>query len=500
MTASAAFKFIPLCDIDESTQNPRRHVDGPALAQLAESIRTVGVITPAIVRPVGQRFELAAGHRRYRAAKLAGLTQLPCIVRPMADQAFLEVLTIENLQREDVHPLDEATGYETLMAAPYKMKPDVIATRVGKSEKYIYDRVKLLALSKAAQQLFWNGKIEAGHAILLARLPQADQAKVIGSMPDHYRNGGLFRIEQLLYDEEAEGEDDNPPIKAVSVRELQDYIKRHIRFNAKQADGFLFPETVAQVAEAAQDKRKIIEITHEYLANDDVRRASADRVYGERAWKRADGKEGSKPCERSVLGVIASGPGQGEAFKVCTNKDRCEIHWGAEVKAKALRLKANSSGSGDSHQARYKKQNEERLAREAKEEAQREQWKAATPAILKAVAARVKVLPVKRAGLLVELVIKRLNDHRWSRQKSPVSVPCGPGPEDVIRHAAFLVLSDDISHAWSAPKKFPKLAKALGIDLAPLLKAAPTPLQTSAAIPDKKPAKKVAASKKRKAA
>ena len=326
MTTTSEFKLIPMADVHESPHNPRRHFDGPALEQLAESIRKAGVITPATVRPNAKGFELAAGHRRYRASRLAGLTHLPCLVRTMTDQEFMEVLTIENLQREDMHPLDEAKGYEALMAAPYKMDPAKIAERVGKSVKYIYDRVKLLALSKAAQQLFWDGWIEAGHAILLARLPQSDQAKVIGDMPAAYRNGGLFKIEQLLYDEEAEGHGNNPPIKAVSVRELADYIKRHIRFNTKQADTFLFPETVAQVSGAAEDKRKIIEITHEYLASEDVRRASQGRVYGERAWKRADGKEGSKVCERSVLGVIVSGSGQGEAFLVCINKDRCEVH------------------------------------------------------------------------------------------------------------------------------------------------------------------------------
>jgi ParB family chromosome partitioning protein len=202
------YRLIPLDDIHESKHNPRRHVDVPALEQLAESIRKVGVIMPALVRPNANGFELAAGHRRYRAAKLAGLERLPCLVREMTDQVLLEVLTIENLQRENVHPLDEAKGYEALMAAPYTMKVEVIAARVGKSEKYIYDRVKLLQLSQEAQELFWDGLIEAGHAILLARLTASQQAKVIGTKKLDYDDGGLFVSEHRLYDTDDESESD----------------------------------------------------------------------------------------------------------------------------------------------------------------------------------------------------------------------------------------------------------------------------------------------------
>lgn len=476
MTTTSEFRLIPMAAVHESKHNPRRHFDGPALEQLAESIRKAGVITPATVRPNGQGFELAAGHRRYRASKLAGLTHLPCIVRSMTDQEFMEVLTIENLQREDVHPLDEAKGYEALMAAPYTMDAEKIAARVGKSVKYIYDRVKLLALSKAAQQLFWDGQIEAGHAILLARLPLTDQAKVIGDKPNGYRNGGLFRIEQLLYDEGAEGEGDNPPIKAVSVRELADYIKRHIRFNAKQADAFLFPETVAQVAEAAEDKRKIIEITHEYLANEDVRRTSHDRVYGERAWKRADGKEGSKECDRSVLGVIASGPGQGEAFKVCINKDRCEVHWGAEIRARQKQGKDKTNGTPASKLNKPKvdtwQQQQER------EQKARERWNAAVPAMRTALAVQVKKLPVKAGSALATALIEEVRSYGQTKAIQQM-VPIGTSAEDLLRHLGWLYFAKQLEHGenWGA-----KAMKACGLDPATFL-AKPEkakPPQTSA--------------------
>lgn len=477
MTTTSEFKLIPIADVHESTHNPRRHFDGPALEQLTDSIRKVGVITSATVRPNGPKgFELAAGHRRYRASKLAGLTHLPCIVRTMTDQEFMEVLTTENLQREDVHPLDEAKGYEALMAAPYTMDPAKIAERVGKSVKYIYDRVKLLALSRDAQQLFWDGLIEAGHAILLARLPLSDQAKAIGDLPNDYRNGGLFRIEQLLYDEETEGEGNNPPIKAVSVRELADYIKRHIRFNAKEADGFLFPETVSKVQEAAQTKTKIIEITHDYLADEAVRRASKEKVYGERAWRRADGKEGSKLCARSVMGVVASGAGQGEAFLVCTNKERCEIHWGAEIRARQKREKEKASGAAPSKAEKPKvdtwQQQQER------ERKARERWDAAVPAMRTALAAQVKKLPVKAGSVLASALIEQVRGYGCSKALQQM-VPPGTTAEELLRHLGWLHFSRKLEHGVDSGAK---MMKACGLDPKTFL-AKPekvTPAQTSA--------------------
>ena len=476
MTTTSEYKLIPIADVHESTHNPRRHFDGPALEQLTDSIRKVGVITPATVRPNGKGFELAAGHRRYRASRLAGLTHLPCIVRTMTDQQFMEVLTIENLQREDVHPLDEAKGYEALMAAPYTMDPAKIAERVGKSVKYIYDRVKLLALSKDAQQLFWDGMIEAGHAILLARLPLSDQAKVIGDKQRDYENGGLFRIEHLLYDEDAtRGNED--PIKAVSVRELADYIKQHIRFNAKQADGFLFPETVSNVQEAAQAKKKIIEITHSYIVNEDVRRASTDRVYGERAWKRADGKEGSKVCARSVMGVVAAGAGQGEAFLVCTNKERCEIHWGAEIRAKQKREKEKASGVAPSKKAEKPKadtwqQQQERARKE------RERWDAAVPAMRTALAAQVKKLPVKAGSVLASALIEQVRGYGCSKALQQM-VPPGTTAEELLRHLGWLHFSRKLEHGGEYGAK---TMKACGLDPKTFLAKSEkvTPAQTSA--------------------
>jgi ParB/RepB/Spo0J family partition protein len=142
---------IALTELHESPWNPRRHFPQKSLEELAESIRKVDVLSPLLVCPRDAGgYEMAAGHRRLRAAKLAKLAEVPCVVRPMPDQEFLEILTIENLQREDVHPLDEGEGYRTLMAQTGWLA-DEVAAKVGKSKSYVYQRLKLAELIEPAK-------------------------------------------------------------------------------------------------------------------------------------------------------------------------------------------------------------------------------------------------------------------------------------------------------------------------------------------------------------
>jgi ParB/RepB/Spo0J family partition protein len=483
---------LPLTALHESPHNPRRHFDEAKLQQLADNIAQVGVMQPLIVRPdpvkagVTQTYEIAAGHRRYRAATNAKVAVLPCLVRDMSDQQFMEFLNIENLQREDVHPLDEAQGYEALMAAPYQLKVDALAAKVGKSVKYVYDRIKLLALGKPARERLWRGEIDAGHAILLARLTPAEQAAVMGTPAKDYADGGLFRFEQRLYDDEETGDPDSAhgrPIKVRSVREVEDWIKRHVRFNVKQADAFLFPDTVKQVANATQTKRTIVEITHEYLANEAVRQADDAKVYGEKSWKRADGQEGSKPCDRAVLGVIASGPGQGQAFAVCVNKDRCLVHWGAKIRARKQREKDREQGKtpGKARTVDTAERARQREAAErARDEAARAQWDLAKPAICAAVANRVNAMPVTATGELLRLLLERLPQH--ARKRAAQYLPCGTKSDQLLRFLAFVELYLQIDNSYWAVLDFPKQAARLKVDVKAILRelAPKTPVQTSA--------------------
>ncbi len=383
--------MIPLNALHESPLNPRHHYDEAALQELANSIQAVGILTPLIVRPTtkkgsAQQYEIAAGHRRYRAGTIAAQTAMPCVVRDLTDEQFLEIVTIENLQRKDVHPLDEAFAFDAMMDPPYRWTVDTVAKKVSKPVDYIHATRKLLQLIPEAQELFWQGLIDKGHAVVLARLSGAEQTKVIGTKKKDYLDGGLFQAEMDLYRAESLAEAERAPIKARSVREVEAYIKRHIRFNAQQADSFLFPDTVAQVTEAVETKRKVIEITHEYLASDDVRHANTKaKVYGERAWKRADGKQGSKPCDHAVLGVIVSGIGQGQAFDVCIRKDKCTVHWKEEAKRRLDRSKAEQAGPSAQQRQREKEQ-----AEEADRKRQAEQKQKVRRTLLEQLATKIK--------------------------------------------------------------------------------------------------------------
>jgi ParB family chromosome partitioning protein len=210
-----SYEAIPIEKIHISPFNPRHHVNEKAFRELVESIRKVGVLTPLLVRPntsARDGYEIAAGHRRYNAAKEIGLSSIPAIIREMNDIEFLEIITIENLQREDVHPLDEAQGYRTLMEkAGYDVA--VIAAKVGKSESYVYQRLKLVELIPEAQKAFVDEEITAGHAILIARLQPVDQ---------------VLTLKECLTVADWRGE-------PMSVRELAEHIESEIHLDLNSA-------------------------------------------------------------------------------------------------------------------------------------------------------------------------------------------------------------------------------------------------------------------------
>jgi ParB/RepB/Spo0J family partition protein len=185
------FAAIAIGHIDASRTNPRKTFSETAHQELTESVRAMGILQPVLVRPhpsTAGHFEIIAGERRYRAAKAAGLTEIPALVRNMSDLDVLEAQVVENLQRSDLHPLEEAEGYEALINA-HGYNADRLAAKVGKSRSYIYGRLKFTALSDAARKAFYDGDIDASVALLLARIPNdALQAEALQSIvdPAHY--------------------------------------------------------------------------------------------------------------------------------------------------------------------------------------------------------------------------------------------------------------------------------------------------------------------------
>ncbi|HYZ15405.1 MAG TPA: ParB/RepB/Spo0J family partition protein [Candidatus Acidoferrum sp.] len=161
---------IPLAKIRPNPHQPRTTFSAEALDELRDSIATFGVLVPIIVRERGDGYELIAGERRWRAAQAAGLQMIPAIVRAADDRESLEVAIIENLQRENLDPLEEAMGFAHLMEA-YDFTQEVVAQRVGRSRSAIANALRLLSLPDAVKALVREGRLSAGHARAILALP-----------------------------------------------------------------------------------------------------------------------------------------------------------------------------------------------------------------------------------------------------------------------------------------------------------------------------------------
>ncbi|HUQ62801.1 MAG TPA: ParB/RepB/Spo0J family partition protein [Acidimicrobiales bacterium] len=170
-TASPGLQEIPVASITANRRQPRTQFDEEAMATLTASIRELGVLQPVLVRATGPgTYELVAGERRWRASRRAGLTMIPALVRSADDAASLEQALVENLQREDLNPLDEAAAYQQLIE-DFRITHDELAVRVGKSRASISNTLRLFQLPPSIQRLLVDGKLTAGHARALLSTP-----------------------------------------------------------------------------------------------------------------------------------------------------------------------------------------------------------------------------------------------------------------------------------------------------------------------------------------
>ena len=174
---------VPLERIRENPRQPRLRMDDEALASLAESIRQHGVIQPILVTETIDGYQLVAGERRVRAARMAGLDRIPAIVRQLADKQQLELALVENLQREDLDPIESARAYRQLMDE-FAFSQDDLATRVGRARSTVANTLRLLELHQGVQDAIADGAITEGHARALGGLPNESQARVLPMVVD----------------------------------------------------------------------------------------------------------------------------------------------------------------------------------------------------------------------------------------------------------------------------------------------------------------------------
>lgn len=172
--ANDGLQQMDVTQIQRGKYQPRRDMDPASLDDLANSIRTQGVIQPLIVRPVGDKYEIIAGERRWRAAQLAGLNEVPVIIRHIPDEAAIAIALIENIQRENLNPIEEATALQRLIDE-FGMTHQEAADAVGKNRATISNLLRLLALPEEVRVMLERGQLEMGHARTLITLPEATQ-------------------------------------------------------------------------------------------------------------------------------------------------------------------------------------------------------------------------------------------------------------------------------------------------------------------------------------
>ncbi len=174
ISVETGVKTLRLSEIEPNKNQPRKDFDEDALGELADSIAENGVLSPLIVRPLENgRYQIIAGERRWRASRLAGLAEVPVVIMEADDRRTMELALIENLQREDLGPLEESEGYQRL-AADFGLTQEQIAKRVGKSRPAVANALRLLALPREVLSLLREGALTAGHARALLALPDDD--------------------------------------------------------------------------------------------------------------------------------------------------------------------------------------------------------------------------------------------------------------------------------------------------------------------------------------
>jgi len=254
-----ADQTIAIDTIDPNPLQPRRVFQADRLSELAQSIRTNGIIQPLVVRKLGDRYQLVAGERRWRAAKLAELNEVPVVIRHIPDDRLLEITLIENIQREDLNPIETAAALAR-MGAELKLSPDEIGRRTGKDRTTIVNFTRLLQLPSDLQQLIADRRLSAGHGRCLLSLPSVEHQREVAekAVTNAWSVRQTERVTQRMMEgrtpKRVDEVETDPNVKA-AIQEMQRVLGTRVR-----------------IIEGARKKGKI-EI--EFYSQEDL-----DRIYG----------------------------------------------------------------------------------------------------------------------------------------------------------------------------------------------------------------------------
>ena len=220
-----SFVEIPIADIDPNLGQPRKSFDEDGLLELSESIKIHGVIQPLILTKRGKRYEIIAGERRWRASKIAGIKKVPAIIREYTDKEIMEVSLIENIQRQDLNPVEEALAFKNLIDE-YKMKQDDLAERVSKSRSAITNALRLLKLDEKVKAMLAEGLISTGHAraLLAVEDKNKQQALAVKIFDEKLSVRETEKFVKQLLDDKEPKKDDNSSEKII-YKKLEDSLK-----------------------------------------------------------------------------------------------------------------------------------------------------------------------------------------------------------------------------------------------------------------------------------
>ncbi len=420
------FRQLETNVIHESPTNPRRSFSETSLDELTTSVRRHGVLQPILVRPNGDGFVLIAGARRLRAAKLAGCAMVPARILDLDDAAADEATIIENLHREDVHPLDEGVSYQRLVSAGRAIED--IAAALGKSKGYVYQRISLTRLVPKVQDLLARDVLPLIYALKIAVVPAEQQEEALAQ---------CFR--PLFRDEEARRDQLEP------LAQLTAWIEKTVRLNPRSEDTqVLLPALVEQVVSAEQERdASVLALSTLHFHTD---KADPKPILA-KSWKPAEGKQ---RCAYARPGVIVLGEGQGTFLQVCIAKKQCDKHWGRPKDAAPRRTEDEAA------HADARRQQEEAWA---KQRAEQERWrKELRPRAVRLLAERTVTLTW--SPMLLRLLLEEIGPDELF-----LEVLGKPDRIAVKRYPQALAIALALRHGWQRDDLF-VFAKRLGVKVA----------------------------------
>ena len=247
--------------VEPNREQPRKNFDEDALLELSESIKQFGVLQPLLVQDKKGYYEIIAGERRWRAAKLAGLKEVPVIIKDLTDQEVVEIALIENIQRENLNPIEEAIAYKRLLTE-FNLKQDEVAERVSKSRTAVTNSMRLLKLNEKVQQMVIDDMLSTGHARALLGIE--DQEK-------------QYQTAQKIFDEKLSVRETEKLVKKIQQEKEEDKSKKEVKIDPKMAAIFGdLEETMKMILgtkvaiNQKDDKKGKIEI--EYYSMDELDR------------------------------------------------------------------------------------------------------------------------------------------------------------------------------------------------------------------------------------